>query len=84
MKKPKTKKYTLTLTEPEVRRLTAYAAANGIERPTALHRIVSSSLREYAATPVCGHDKRQLGLFDSVQIDIFDGTSIVNNNNKQD
>ena len=44
--KPKPKKYTLTLSEPEVRRLTAYAAESGIERPVTLHRIVSQALRD--------------------------------------
>ena len=75
--KPKPKKYTLTLSEPEVRRLTAYAAESGIERPVALHRIVSQALRAYEAAPPDRHDKRQLGLFDSVQIDIFNNTTKV-------
>lgn len=75
--KPKPKKYTLTLSEPEVRRLTAYAAESGIERPVALHRIVSQALRAYEATPADRRDKRQLGLFDSVQIDIFNNTTKV-------
>lgn len=74
---PRTKKYTLTLSESEMRRLTAYAADSGIERPVALHRIVSQALRAYDATPAQQHDKRQLGLFDSVQIDIFNNTEKV-------
>jgi len=77
-KKPKLKKYTLTLTESEVRRLTAYAEDSGIDRPVALHRIVSQMLRQYSLAPATRHDKRQLGLFDSVQIDIFNNTSKVN------
>ena len=76
-KSPKTKKYTLTLSEPEVRRLSAYAASCGIERPVALHRIVSQALREYATAPATRQDKRQLGLFDAVQIDIFNNTTKV-------
>ena len=76
-KKPKPKKYTLTLTEPEVRRLTAYAEASGVERPVALHRIVSQVLRQYGQSPAVRQDKRQLGLFDSVQIDIFNNTKKV-------
>ncbi len=75
--KPKQKKYTLTLSEAEVRRLTAYAEADGIDRPAALHRIVSQVLRQYSAAPGAKQDKRQLGLFDSVQIDIFNNTSKV-------
>lgn len=73
-RKPKTRKYTLTLSEAEVRRLTAYAESGGMERPVALHRIVSQVLRQYAQTPAQQNDKRQLGLFDSVQIDIFNNT----------
>ncbi len=75
--RPKTKKYTLTLSEPEVRRLTAYAASSGIERPVALHRIVSAALREVDIATATQCDKRQLGLFDSVQIDIFNNTTKV-------
>lgn len=75
--KPRQKKYTLTLSEPEVRRLTAYAAESGIERPVALHRIVSQALRAYESAPPDQRDKRQLGLFDSVQIDIFNNTTKV-------
>ena len=77
-KRPKQKKYTLTLSEPEVRRLTAYAEASRVERPVALHRIVSQMLREYSQAPARQQDKRQLGLFDSVQIDIFNNTTKVN------
>lgn len=69
--KPKTKKYTLTLSECEMRRLTAYADSCGVDRPAALHRVVSQALREYSLSPTSRHDERQLGLFDSVQIDIF-------------
>ena len=76
-KRPKTKKYTLTLSEPEMRRLTAYAEAGGMERPVALHHIVSQALRDYNVSSATRHDKRQLGLFDSVQIDIFNNTQKV-------
>jgi len=73
-RKPKQKKYTLTLSEPEVRRLTAYAEESGVERPVALHRIVSQALRDYGHVAATRQDERQLGLFDSVQIDIFANT----------
>lgn len=78
--KPKTKKYTLTLSEHELRRLTAYAASSGIERPVALHRIVSQALQQYKEHASEQKDKRQLCLFDSVQIDIFNNTTKVNSN----
>lgn len=73
--KGRVRRYTVTLTECEVRRLTRYAEATGSDRPTALHRLVSRSLREVAAgTPNDRRDENQLGLFDSVQIDIFNNT----------
>ena len=78
MKKPRIKKYTLTLSEAELRRLTAYAKGNRVDRPTALHHIVAAALRDYSLAPPTAIDKRQLGLFDSVQIDIFNQTSKVN------
>ena len=71
-KKPKLKRYTLSLSETEVRRLTAYASQNGVERPVALHRIVSQSLRQYSEISAQPHDKRQLCLFDAVQVNIFE------------
>ena len=70
------RRYTVTLSECEVRRLTSYAAASGTDRPTALHRLLSQLLREAAATmpSAATHNENQLGLFDSVQIDIFNNT----------
>ncbi|MBR1784700.1 MAG: hypothetical protein IJ760_04600 [Bacteroidales bacterium] len=73
MKRQKTKKYTLTLSEPELQRLTRYAALDGVSRPTALRRIVSDALRQRGDS--ASHDERQLGLFDTLQIDIFNNTS---------
>lgn len=75
----KKKKYTVTLTECEMRRLTAYADSCGIDRPTALSRLLKKSLRQavdISSLPV--DDKQQLGLFDSVQIDIFNNTAKAN------
>lgn len=77
-KGPKLKKYTLTLTEPEMRRLSRYADDCGIDRPTALHRIVSQTLRQVALAPADHRDENQLGLFDTLQIDIFNNTAVVN------
>lgn len=75
-RKSRVRRYTVTLSECEVRRLTSYADAADIDRPTALHRLVSQSLREaYNSLPQrTPHDEKQLGLFDSVQIDIFNNT----------
>ncbi len=75
-KKPKLKKYTLSLNECEMRRLTSYAESNGIDRAVALHKLVKQSLRNAAASVMADRtDVNQLGLFDTVQIDIFNNTS---------
>ena len=70
------RRYTVTLSECEVRRLTRYADASGIDRPTALHRLLSQSLRDATVGLSAANraDEKQLGLFDSVQIDIFNNT----------
>ena len=81
VKKTRVKRYSVTLSECEVRRLTLYADAEGTDRPTALHRLVSQSLRSAVADlSESPHSAvNQLGLFDSVQIDIFNNTHKVNN-----
>lgn len=74
--KGRVRRYTVTLSECEVRRLTRYAQSADIDRPTALHRLLSQSLREATASlkEAAHGDDKQLGLFDSVQIDIFNNT----------
>lgn len=77
--KIKAKRYTIALSECEMRRLTVYAASCGIDRPTALARLVRQSLRDVASgVKVPDTDENQLRLFDSVQIDIFNNTAKVN------
>jgi len=78
--KQRVKRYTVVLSECEMRRLTCYAAAAGIDRPTALHRLVSQSLRQATegVSPDVHEAVNQLGLFDSVQIDIFNNTHKAN------
>ena len=73
----RTKKYTVTLSECELRRLSVYADKCGVDRPTALARLMRQSLRDAAAGIQAegNHDINQLGLFDAVQIDIFNNTS---------
>lgn len=78
-KKPKLRKYTVSLTELDVVRLNTYAADCGIDRPTALHRLLKQSLRQCSAAAQTRSDKQQLGLFDTLQIDIFNNTAVVNN-----
>lgn len=76
-KKIKPKKYTLTLSEREVLRLGRYAEALGVSRPLALQRLMKQALREAADLPVGKEDTNQLGLFDTLQIDIFNNTAVV-------
>ena len=78
-KKPKLKKYTLTLSEREALRLGRYADSCGISKPQALHRLVKQAFRQLAAAPDESRDANQLGLFDTLQIDIFNNTAVVNN-----
>lgn len=78
--KTKAKRYTVALSECEMRRLTVYAASCGVDRPTALARLIKQSLREVASgVRTQDKDENQLRLFDSVQIDIFNNTAKVNN-----
>ena len=78
--KPKMKRYVVALHECEWSRLTVYAAQCGIDRPTALGRLLRQSLREVAkGVRADDTDDNQLRLFDSVQIDIFNNTAKVNN-----
>lgn len=74
-KKSKAKKYTLTLSERESVRLAVYANSCGISRPQALQRLMKQAMRQLAAVPDDQHDANQLGLFDTLQIDIFNNTS---------
>lgn len=76
-KKIKPKKYTLTLSEREALRLGRYAEALGVSRPLALQRLMKQALREAADLPVGKEDTNQLGLFDTLQIDIFNNTVVV-------
>jgi len=76
-KKPKLKKYTLTLSEREALRLGRYADATGVSRPLALQRLMKQALREAAELPAGKEDTNQLGLFDTLQIDIFNNAAVV-------
>lgn len=77
VKKPKQKKYVLTLSEREALRLGRYADATGVSRPLALQRLVKQSLRQLADVPTDKGNENQLGLFDTLQIDIFNNTQKV-------
>ena len=75
-KKPRVKRYIVALSENELRRLTRYAAQCDVDRPTALHRMISQSLRNAVADlpQKTAAAPNQLGLFDSLQLNIFDNT----------
>lgn len=78
-KPPKPKKYILTLSERESVRLGAYADRLGISRPMALQRLTKQALHQVSDIPNGKCDTNQLGLFDTLQIDIFNNTSRVEN-----
>lgn len=74
-KKPKKVKISVTLSEREGELLKLYAAEQGTSRPAALRRILRERLKDYVQQLAKEGPKNQLGLFDSVQIDIFNNTS---------
>lgn len=79
-KKPtKKKKISFALPEREGEMLARYAKEKGISRPAAVRRMVRTALQQYSSTIQHSEPQNQLGLFDVVQIDIFNSTSKVNN-----
>ena len=48
----------------------------------ALQRLTKQALRQVADVPANSRDANQLGLFDTLQIDIFNNTAVVNNKEK--
>jgi len=80
-KKPtKRKKISFTLPEREGEILSLYAKENGISRPAAVRRMVRAALQQYSSALRHAEPRNQLGLFDVVQIDIFNSTSKIENN----
>lgn len=79
-KKPNRKRITFSLPEREGEILNAYAKELGISRPVAVRRMVKTALRQYASSRSQDEPRNQLGLFDVLQIDIFNSTSKVNDN----
>ena len=74
-KAKKTKKISITLPEREGEVLKVYAKELGITRPAAVKRIVRETLKQYKTAAAKAEPKNQLGLFDSLQVDIFNNTS---------
>lgn len=72
VKTPKTKKFSITLPEREGKLLKMYAQDYGITRPMALRRMVREGLKAYQQAKGTIQPDNQLGLFDPLQMDIFD------------
>lgn len=67
----KAKKISITLPEREGEMLKMYAKELGISRPAAVRRIVRDALKQYKVTSHKDEPQNQLGLFDTLQVDLF-------------
>lgn len=74
-KKPIRKKLTLSLSERESQLLALYAADQGTTKTVAVRRLLKAALTEYSVKIASQEPANQLGLFDSIQYDIFNNTS---------
>lgn len=75
MNTKKTKKFSFVLPAREDELLTLYAKEHSLTRPEAVRRILREFLRQYRNALAKAEPENQLGLFDSLQIDIFNSTS---------
>ncbi len=73
----KAKKLTVTIALRDFEKLTQLAKMQRTSRPIVARRLIKSQLAEMAIEKQAKNAKNQLGLFDSLQIDIFNGTSKV-------
>ena len=76
-KKPakKTKKVVLSMSMRDFEKLSAYAKSSKTSRPLAAKRLIRAQLATLAVGTKPKEAENQLGLFDSMQLDIFNGTS---------
>ncbi|MBP5515961.1 MAG: hypothetical protein J6X86_03330 [Bacteroidales bacterium] len=74
-RKSKGKKLSMTLSERDFVKLTEYARIHNITRPLAAKRLIREQLASLHVEKQRLVSKNQLGLFDSLQIDIFNSTS---------
>lgn len=74
----KAKKISITLPEREGEMLKSYAADLGISRQAAVKRMVRDALKQYKSSVATPEPRNQLGLFDTLQIDIFNNASKIN------
>ena len=65
----------ITLPEREGDMLKRFAQQNGTTRPAAVRRMVIDALKQYKVAASKAEPRNQLGLFDTLQVDIFNNTS---------
>ena len=71
----KAKKISITLSEREGEMLKRFAKEYGTTRPAAARRMVLDALRQYKVSAAKAEPKNQLGLFDTLQVDIFNNAA---------
>lgn len=71
----KAKKVIVTLSARDYDKLTLLAQKQNVSRPLVAKRLLRSQLSTLALEKQQKQSENQLGLFDSMQIDIFNGTS---------
>lgn len=74
-RKGKGKRMSLTLSDRDYAKLTEYARIHNVTRPLAAKRLIREQLASLQVDKQNSVSKNQLGLFDSLQIDIFNSTS---------
>lgn len=68
----KKKKLTITLSDRDMLILQRYAAEEGVAKAIAARRMVRQCLADFdSRNPLTETDENQIGLFDSMQTDIF-------------
>ncbi len=71
----KAKKVIVTLSARDYDKLTLLAQKQNVSRPFVAKRLLRAQLSTLALEKQQKQSENQLGLFDSMQIDIFNGTS---------
>jgi hypothetical protein len=71
----KAKKVIVTLSARDYDKLTLLAQKQNVSRPLVAKRLLRAQLSTLAFEKQQKQSENQLGLFDSMQIDIFNGTS---------
>lgn len=71
----KAKKITVTLSYTDYERISVLAKTQRVSRPLLAKRLLRAQLSALAVSSTKKEAKNQLGLFDSMQLDIFNNTS---------